>query len=210
LGFAETIRERINGALVRCEERYPQAAPHSVLYVVVQRDSAQWREQLSALHQEFFGPGQADPLAPVQLEVVDEATDQAVQRLIAAGLLSKTTRSARPLWPGDGATVPPPLSEAEREKAAALRAKAARKLKAAGVLSSGDLEQEARQALMDAIEPLGCALAVENRLPEPNCLEDALLPPLGTAWKDALPLLRSVLREPAQPLAPVLLAMARV
>jgi hypothetical protein len=63
---------------------------------------------------------------------------------------------------------------------------------------------------MDAIEPLGRALAVENRLPEPSCLEDALLPPLAIAWKDALPLVRSVLREPAQPLAPVLLAMGQV
>jgi superfamily II DNA or RNA helicase len=210
LGFAQAIRERINGALVRCEERYPQAAPHSVLYVVVERNSAQWREQLSALHQEFFGAGQSDPLAPVQLEVVDEATDQAVQRLIAAGLLSRATRSTRPLWPADGEAAPPLLSEAEREKAAALRAKAARKLKMAGVLSSGDLEQEARQALTDAIEPLGCALAVENRWPEPSCLEDALLPPLAIAWKDALPLLRSVLREPSQPLPPVLAALAQV
>jgi len=142
--------------------------------------------------------------------VVDEATDQAVQRLIAAGLLSKTTRSTRPLWPTDGEAALPPLSEAEREKAAALRAKAARKLKMAGVLSSGDLEQEARQAMMDAIEPLGCALAVENRLPAPSCLEDALLPPLAIAWKDALPLLRNVLREPGQPLAPVLAILAQV
>ncbi|MGP8238134.1 MAG: helicase-related protein [Limisphaerales bacterium] len=210
LGFAQAVRQRINGALVRCEERYPEAAPHSVLYVVVERDCAQWREQLNTLHQDFFGPGQSDPLAPVQLEVVDQATDQAVQRLIAAGLLSRTIRATRPLWSAEGEAGPPPLSEAEREKAAAHRAKAGRKLKMAVVLSSGDLDQEARQALMDAIEPLACALAVENRLPEPRCLEDALLLPLATAWKDALPLVRGVLREPSQPLPPVLSALGQV
>jgi superfamily II DNA or RNA helicase len=210
LGFAHAVRERINGALFRCEEHYPQAAPHSVLYVVVERDCAQWREQLSALHQEFFGPGQSDPLAPVRLEVVDRATDEALQRMIAAGLVSSTTRATRSLWPADGGVAPPPLSEAERERASSFRVRAARKLKMAGLLSSGDLEQEARQAMMDAIEPLGCALAVENRLPEPQCLEDALLPPLGAAWKDALPLVREVLREPSRPLPPVLLALGRV
>jgi superfamily II DNA or RNA helicase len=210
LGFAQAARARINGALLRCEEHYPQAAPHSVLYLVVERDPAQWREQLGALHQDFFGVGQSDPLAPVRMEVVDRATDEALQRLVAAGLMSSTTRTTRALWPAEGAVAPPPLSEAEREKAASFRARAARKLKMAGVLSSGDFEEEARQALMDAIEPLGCALAVENRLPEPRCLEDALLPPLGAAWKDALPLLRDVLREPTHRLPPVLSALGRV
>ena len=61
--------------------------------------------------------------------------------------------------------------------------------------ASGDLAEEARLALLDAIEPLGRALAVENRRPEPQSLEDSLLPPLGAAWKDALPLVRSFLRE---------------
>ena len=43
LGFARAAGERINGALVRCEERYPQAGAHSVLYVVVDGNPAQWR-----------------------------------------------------------------------------------------------------------------------------------------------------------------------
>src|ERR1019366_7170811 len=95
--------KRINGALLRCEERYPNDAPHSVLYVVVERDAAQYREQLNALHGEYFGPGQWDPLAPVRLEVIDRATDEALQRLIDAGLLAKTTRATRPLCPADAA-----------------------------------------------------------------------------------------------------------
>ena len=68
---------------------------------MVERDAAQYREQLGALHEEYFGPGQWDPLAPVRLEVIDRATDEALQRLIDAGLLAKTTRATRPLWPAD-------------------------------------------------------------------------------------------------------------
>src|SRR5262245_57377493 len=34
LGFAQAAVQQINGALVRCEERYPKDAVHSVIYVV--------------------------------------------------------------------------------------------------------------------------------------------------------------------------------
>src|SRR5439155_1424057 len=83
LGFARKARERINGALLQCEERYPNQGPHSVLYVVVDRDAAQWRERLNDLHRDFFGPAKNDPLAPVQLEVVDRATHEALEQLAA-------------------------------------------------------------------------------------------------------------------------------
>jgi hypothetical protein len=86
LGFARKTRERINGALLHCEERYPSAGAHSVLYVVVDREAAQWRERLNDLHQDFFGPGKSDRLAPVQLEVVDRATHEALERLAARKL----------------------------------------------------------------------------------------------------------------------------
>jgi hypothetical protein len=211
LGFAQAIHQQVNGALFRCEESYPQEGPHSVLYVVVERDAAEWRERLNTVYRDYFGPGQSDPLAPVHLEVVDRVTHDALQRLVAAGLVARTTRATRSLWPADESTTcPPPLSEGEREKAGAYRCQAARKLKMAGVLAGGDLGEEARLALLDAIEPLGRALAVENRLPEPQSLEDALLPPLGTAWKEALPLVRSFLRETSQPVPPILSALGRV
>jgi hypothetical protein len=181
------------------------------LYVVVERDAAQWRERLNSLHHDYFSNGKADPLAPVRLEVVDRATHDALQRLIAAGLVTRTTRVTRSLWPMDESTTsPPPLSEAERERAGAYRSQAARKLKVAGVLAGGDLCEEARLALLDAIEPLGRALAVENRLPEPHSLEDALLPPLGTAWKEALPLVRNFLREASQPVSPIVSVLGQI
>ena len=202
-GFARAAQQKINGALVRCEERYPNDAPHSVLYVVVDRDAAQWRETLAALHDEYFGPGRWDPLAPVRLEVIDRATDEAIQRLIDAGLVAKTTRAMRPLWPDEpGETAPAPLTEPERQKAALFRQQAARKLKMARLLGDGGLDDEARGALLDAVVPLARALAVENRLPEPADAAQALLPPLSVCWKEALAPLRQFCAETSAPWKP--------
>jgi hypothetical protein len=176
---------------------------------VVERDAAQYREQLNALHAEYFGPGQWDPLAPVRLEVIDRATDEALQRLIDAGLLAKTTRATRPLWPAaEAETAPPPLSAAELEKLSAHRQRAARKLKMARVLCDAGLSEEARAALLDAVPPLGSALALLHRFPEPASLDDALLPPLSPCWKEALPLLRAFTTDAAHPCQALLEALA--
>ena len=209
-GFATVAHQRINGALVSCDERYPNEGAHSVLYVVVERDAAQWRGKLTSLHEEYFGPGQSDPLAPVRLEVIDRATDEALQRLIEAGLISKATRASRPLWPAEAAEAsPPPLSAAELDKIAAHRERAARKLKMARVLNEAGLAEEARTAMLDALKPLGCALALEQRMPEPISLNDALLPPLSPCWRETLPLLREFTTDAARPCAPVLAALAQ-
>ncbi len=190
-GFAEAARQRINGALIRCEERYPVDGPHSVLYVVVDKDVPLWQPSLAALHEEYFGPGRSDPLSPVRLEVIDRGTDEAIERLINAGLISRATRAIRPLWPEGGlAGGPAPLTASELEKAAAHRQQAVRKLKMARVLGDGGLDEEARLALNEALHPLGCALAIEHRLPEPVAAEHLLLPPLAVCWKAALPLVR--------------------
>src|SRR5437660_6062405 len=76
-------------------------------------------------------------------------------------------------------------------------------LKMAKLLGEGGLEEEARAPLREAIHNLARALAVENRLPEPASLDDALLPPLSHCWNEALPLLRSFVAEALQPWKPV-------
>jgi len=211
LGFAQEVRGRLSGALVRCEERYPKDAPHSVLYVVVERDAVQWRERLADLHTEYFGPGQCDPLAPVQLEVIDRGTDEALQRLLVAGLITVATRASRPLIPSELATTPPPaLSAEEQSEAAAHRAHAARKLKMARLLGEGDLAEEARVALLDAASALGRTLAVEARLPQPTSLDDALRPPLSHCWKDALTPLRQFVADAGSAWQPVMQALASI
>lgn len=211
LGFAEAARQKINGALVRCEERYPNDAAHSVLYMVVDRDAPQWRQSLAALHEEYFGPGQWDPLAPVRLEVIDRATDEAVQRLIDAGIVTRATRAIRLLWP-DGAAEAgaPALSEEERATAANHRQKAARKLKMAGLLGNAELMEEARAALLEAVHPLACALAIEHRLPEPSNLEQSLLAPVSVCWQSALAPLRQFTSDLNAPWKPVFEVLTKV
>jgi hypothetical protein len=146
----------------------------------------------------------------VRLEVIDRATDEALQRLIEAGLLTKTTRASRPLWPAEAAeAAPPPLSAAEQEKLSAHRHLAARKLKMARVLCDAGLSEEARAALLEAVWPLGCALALQHRLPEPATPELALLPPLSPCWQEALSLLRDFTSDAARPCQPVLEALIR-
>jgi hypothetical protein len=95
------------------------------------------------------------------------------------------------------------------EKVAAHRQRAARKLKMARVLCDAGLTEEARAALLDAVPPLGCSLALQQRFPEPASLDDALLPPLSACWKEALPLLREFTGDVARPCQPVLEALAR-
>ncbi|MDE3065932.1 MAG: DEAD/DEAH box helicase [Verrucomicrobiota bacterium] len=197
LAFARKAVERLNGALIRCEQRYPQSGSHSVLIVVVDRNPADWREPLKNLHAEFFGRGKSDPLAPVQLEVLDCATDEAIQRLIGMGLISKTTRATRPLFPSDEASAAKPLSAEELAKAKAHRDEAARKVKMARVLGNAGFADEARAALLEAIHGMGSALAVERRLPEPAKLKDVLQPPLAHGLGEALPVLREFVHNPA-------------
>jgi len=209
-GFAAAAQERLGGVLLRCEERFPNDGPHSVIYVVVEGDAPRSRDQLASLHDEYFGPGRWDPLAPARLEVIDRATDEALQRLIDAGLLARTMRASRPLWPPEPSqAAPSPLSPAELEKLGACRQLAARKLKMARVLNQAGLDQEARAALLEGLLPLGCALAVENRLPEPAALKDLLLPPLSPCWQEALSLLRDFSASPAQPCQPVIEALEK-
>jgi hypothetical protein len=211
LGFAAIAHQRINGALLRCEERYPNDGPHSVLYVIVDRDATGWRERLSGLYGEYFGLGQSDPLSPVRLEVIDRATDEALQRLTDAGLIAGTTRAIRPLWPEAHAeSAPKPLSDAERAQASAHRQHAARKLKMARLLGEGGLDEEARTCILEAILPLGRALAVENRLPEPAHLEEVMRAPLAHQWQAALFPLRQFAAGPSAPWKPVLETLAAV
>jgi hypothetical protein len=160
------------------------------------------------LHADYFGPGRGDPSSPVRLEVIDRATHDALQRLLDAGLIARATRASRPIWPPETAgALPPPLSAAELEKAAAHRQIAGRKLKIARVLSDAGLFEEARNALLEGLLPLSRAFGIEARLPEPGGLKEAFLPPFCDCWKTALPLLREFVADATRPCQPLLEAL---
>jgi hypothetical protein len=211
LGFAKAAHELINGALFRCDERYPNEGPHSVLLVVVERDAHQWRDKLGSLHEEYFPMNQSDPLAPVRLEVIDRATDEALGRLIELGLVSRNTRANRPLFPAEGISAQPPaLSTEEQQQAAVHRNLAARKIKMASLLGEGGMVEEARNVLLEAVLPLGRALAVESRLPEPGTVDEAILAPLSHHWGEALTPLRAFLRDESEPWQAILQRLQKV
>ena len=168
-------------------------------------------EPLSSVHQELFGPGKEDPLAPTRLEIIDRATDEALERLLAAGLITITTRATRPLFPdGAAGTQAPPLTDEEKARAAGHRDLARRKLKMARVLLGGEFPDEARAGALQAAEAFSKALAVEQRMPEPGSLEGALLPPLSHAWGEGLPLLRAFANDPQQPCESVLEVLGKL
>jgi hypothetical protein len=197
LAFAQRAKERLGDAFLACEERYPNEGAHSVLVAVVAQDASLWSEKLVSMHQELFGDGRGDPLAPVMLEVIDRATEQALKRLLEAGLVTTATRATRALYPGFEGTpaAVSPLTEAERQQALSHRSLAARKLKMGRLLGEGELLDEAREALLAAILDLGRALAIEQRIPEPTELKDTLLPPLALYWGSAVPVLRDFLAD---------------
>lgn len=176
--FAEAAGRQLGASLVACEERFPREGAHSVLYVVVEGQAALHRPRLETLHAELCADLEA--VAPVRLEVLDRATHEALERLIAAGLIAPISRAARPLHPVAETSVP--LSAEERARAQVHRDLAARKLKMARLLADGGMAEEAREPLLNAALVLSRALAVEARLPEPGAVADMISPPLAAAW----------------------------
>ena len=187
--FVRRAARMLDGKLVACEERFPIGVAHSVLVAIVERDADTWREKLRSVHADLFGPGKLDPLAPVQLEVIDRATAEALERMADAGLIAPNVRATRHLHPS-AEEASASLNAEEQAKAAAFRERAGRKLKMARILAGGEFMDEAGAALGEAILFAGKALAFETRLSEPESIADALVPPLAVAWGAAVAALR--------------------
>ena len=196
IAFSKMVHEILGSACLRCEERYPLQGQHSVIVIVVDRDAPLHSEKLAAPFEEFFGREVSDPLAPVKLEVIDRAADEAMTRLASAGLIAPSTRAVRDLGTAAENNAAS-LSEAERLLAQEHRRQAGRKLKMAALLGGGGLLEEEREALLQAATWLGRALAVENRIAEPCKLDDALRPPHALFWGDHLNAIRSYAADPS-------------
>lgn len=60
----------------------------------------------------------------------------------------------------------------------------------ARVLGDTGFAEEARPALLDAVLALARALAIENQLPAPSSIDDALQAPLCHLWGNTLAVVR--------------------
>jgi hypothetical protein len=141
------------------------------------------------VHEQLFGPGKSDPLAPVRYEVIDRAAAESIKRLTEAGLITGCVRATRHLHPPTGEPERV-LTTEERQKAAGLGERATHKLKMARVLEGGFAE-EAGIALREALLFTAQTLSVETRMPEPHEPADALAQPLAMYWGEALVPLRN-------------------
>ena len=198
--FAERARDLFRGALVRCEERYPPRWP-------AQRRGRRRRARRALLWQEKLRPLHEDPLRqrpvrpvghPVNLEVIDRVTDEAINRLIEAGLIAR--HHPRDPVASSGSVIatsqalsgrwrPPTGRRASRQGQSQIEARRD--------VWPGRLPRvEARQAGFEAIHAAAHALAVENRLPEPASLKDVLArQPWSLHWGDSLPTLREFMEN---------------
>ena len=161
--FAHAVAAAAGERLVACEERYPGASAGApVLVTVLERDAELWRPRLESLHANAWIHAPAE--AP-RLLVLDRATQAALEALTASGLVAVTTAATRRLYPAPEATAI--LSLEDQQSIAAHRSLAARKLKAAQALLAAGLPEEAVPPAREMLHALGCALALEKRLPAP-------------------------------------------
>ena len=178
LAFAQRAASEINGHLFACEERYPVASDGApVVVAIVDCEADLWRPRLEAAHTDAW---RHVPGGPPRLLVIDRSTQAALEAFAAGGLVAMTTAATRRLHPAPEAAAG--LSLEEQQRVAAHRAQAARKLKAAQALHAASLAEEAASPACESLYTLGCALALERRLPAPPDVAACARPPWATLY----------------------------
>ncbi len=211
--FCRAALEKMKGALISCEERFPTHGDVSVLLMVVENEADGWRERLRPLERQHFSePRDGEPPPAVHLEIIDRATAELLRRLAETGVVSPSLRSSRVLFPFANAGDTAPLSPQEQHRVRQARDQHARKLKMARVLAAEEMVEEARAAVTSAIHELGRALAVEHRQPEPANARGAVSPPLDTFWpggEELLGTLRGFLADENAAVHPTIAALGQ-
>ena len=131
----------------------------------------------------------------------------AIRRLCEAGLLQLRIRATRHLHP-KGDIFPVVLSDEERVRVDSHRVRCKRKLKLARILAAEELLDEARDAVGEAILNAARANAVQARLPEPERLEETILPPLAVCWAESRSLIQRFLAESNHELGSIIEALS--
>lgn len=204
--WAQQAFELLKDQLITCEERYPLEGAHSVLIAVVERDAETWRPKLQQLHDKLFGPGASDPLAPVCFDVIDRATHEALKRLETNGLVRKTVRAARQLYPEDHKDKTA-LCPEKKARLDGISKQIDRKIKMIRLLISEDLGDETRPPLQEAVMLTGQYLATAHDMPVPDSAADALAAPVGRLWPVSTAWQTAFLRNESIDCLPVLEAL---
>ena len=99
------------------------------------------------------------------------------------------------------------LTDEERVRIDSHRTRFKRKLKMGRILAAEELLDEAREAIGEAILSAARASAVQARLPEPEKLEETILPPLAACWGESQQLIQRFLAESNHEIGPIIQAL---
>jgi len=157
--FAQRAAETLGANLLHCQEAILPGQASPVMLAVLR--SCERQAALESLHRETDWRGNVPAL-----HILDQHTWDAIQQLVASGLLTLNTRATRPLA-GEAAIAPPALTAEQLQRIADLKAFAAKKEKVARFLIAEDLADEAEPHQQAAAKALAHAHAIENHLPEP-------------------------------------------
>src|SRR5271166_3777702 len=204
--FARHAAQLLGAQLIACEERFPDGESNSVLVVVVERDAVAWRERLKPAYEKLFGNRRPSAPEDARLEVIDRSTEEAVRRLCDSGLLQMKIRATRHLHPAVQMSAVQ-LTDEERVRIDSHRTRFKRKLKMGRILAAEELLDEARDAIGEAILSAARASAVQARLPEPEKLEETILPPLTACWGESQQLIQHFLAESNHEIGPIIQAL---
>ena len=177
MAFAARVSERLNGRFAHCDETWLPGSDTPVLLAVVRGPANDYR----VLIEEIFRSTEWRSDPPT-LQIMDTGTWDALQQLVATGMITIHTRATRPLLPADGRKAPPSLTNEQEQQLGNLRAIAQKKARAARTLLAADLPEEALPHLQASVLAFAQAWAIQNHWAEPGKLEDALRPPYEQAW----------------------------
>ncbi|MDD4016378.1 MAG: DEAD/DEAH box helicase [Kiritimatiellae bacterium] len=187
LGFAAAVSARLGERMVSCEMRKTEAGAQAVLLVLEGdlRSAAACAEQIGA---DWFGKHPRVPL----IEVVTQATYDAMNRLVGQGFLSVPQCAVRTLFlRGRGLDQPQLLPGSAQAREAELRLQAAQAYRKARRLVSRLAFDASRQPLEESVVLLARAYAVQRHLAEPQNVRQALSDAYIGLWGD----IRAVLQE---------------
>jgi hypothetical protein len=195
--FAARLRQRLGTQLVACEERTPVGGGPVQILVVSEHVAHARAPWMDSLRDEFFPSLDGNPPSH-QIDILDRATFDAIERLVKAGLLQRTETARRDLL--DVAATPsgpPPLTPEEEARLREATARAERGLRRAQVLGNADFPEEAVISLRDALLPMAIARALRERWPVPATHADLLADPWPTRWSSAFPCVQQLLNSTA-------------